>query len=260
MLQAVFKWEKQMQIDLNADLGEGAPHDRELLAIVSSANISCGAHAGDADSIANAIALARAHGVHIGAHPSFPDRENFGRKTMHLPVPSLRNHLLYQLHALRGLVLAQGAQLTHIKPHGALYNQAATDTKLAEELALILQEFDPRLAVVGLAGSQLLRSVGQLGMRAIAEGFADRRYAADGTLVPRSQAHAIIHDPQQAVAQCLEMICEGKVTSIEGQRIDVQVDTLCLHGDTPEALVFAQSLTNALNEAGVRIARSNNIS
>ena len=119
-----------MLIDLNADLGEGAPHDRELLEIVSSANISCGAHAGDADSIANAIALARAHGVCIGAHPSFPDRENFGRKAMQLPVPSLRNHLLYQLHALRGMVLAQGAQLSHIKPHGALYNQAATNTTL----------------------------------------------------------------------------------------------------------------------------------
>ena len=245
-----------MHIDLNADLGEGAPHDRELLAIVSSANISCGAHAGDADSIANAIALARAHGVCIGAHPSFPDRENFGRKAMQLPVPSLRNHLLYQLHALRGMVLAQGAQLSHIKPHGALYNQAATNTRLAEELALILQEFDPRLAVVGLAGSQLLRSIRQLGMTAIAEGFADRRYVADGTLVPRAHANAVIQDPQQAVAQCLEMICEEKVTSIEGKRIDVQVDTLCLHGDTPEALVFARYLANALHAAGVTIARS----
>lgn len=245
-----------MLIDLNADLGEGAPHDRELLAIVSSANISCGAHAGDANSIANAIALARAHGVRIGAHPSFPDHANFGRETMQLPVPSLRNHLFYQLHALRGMVLAQGAQLSHIKPHGALYNQAATDTRLAEDLALILQEFDPQLAVVGLAGSQLLHSARQLGMTAIAEGFADRRYSADGTLVPRSQAHAVIHDPKQAVAQCLEMISEGKVTCVDGKRIDVQVDTLCLHGDTPEALVFAQSLANALHAAGVTIARS----
>tara|TARA_R100001377_G_scaffold32958_1_gene17964 strand:- start:112 stop:852 length:741 start_codon:yes stop_codon:yes gene_type:complete len=245
-----------MQIDLNADLGEGAAHDRELLAIVSSANISCGAHAGDADTIANAIRLARAHGVRIGAHPSFPDRENFGRKAMQLPIPSLRNHLLYQLHALRGMVHAQGARFTHIKPHGALYNQAATDSKLAEELALILQEFDPQLAVVGLAGSQLLRCVRQLGMSAIAEGFADRRYAADGTLLPRSDALALIHDPQQAVAQCLEMICEGKVMTVAGQRIDMRVDTVCLHGDTPEALVFAQSLVSALSEAGVTITRA----
>ena len=245
-----------MQIDLNADLGEGAPHDRELLSIVSSANISCGAHAGDANTIANAIGLAKAHGVRIGAHPSFPDRENIGRKAMQMPPSSLRNHLLYQLHALRGMVHTQGAQFTHIKPHGALYNQAATDKKLAEQLALILQEFDPQLAVVGLAGGELLRSVRQLGMTAIAEGFADRRYAADGTLVPRSQPHAIIHDPQQAVAQCLEMIGEGRVTTREGQRVDVQVDTVCLHGDTAEALIFAQSLADALDKAGIAIKRS----
>lgn len=245
-----------MQIDLNADLGEGAPHDRELLAIVSSANISCGVHAGDADSIANTIRLARAHCVRIGAHPSFPDRENFGRKTMQMPTPSLRNHLLYQLHALRGMVQTQGSVLTHIKPHGALYNQASTDSKFAAELALILQEFDPRLAIVGLAGGELLRCVRHLGMTAIAEGFADRRYARDGTLVPRSDPRALIHDPQQAVAQCLEMICEGKVTTLEGQRIDMQVESICLHGDSEQALVFAQSLTSALHKAGITIGRA----
>lgn len=245
-----------MQIDLNADLGEGAPHDRELLAIVSSANISCGVHAGDADTIANAIRLARAHSVCIGAHPSFPDRENFGRKAMVLPLPSLRNHLLYQLHALRGMVLSQGAQLTHIKPHGALYNQAATDSKFAEELALILQEFDPSLAIVGLAGGKLLRCARQLGMTAIAEGFADRRYASDGTLVPRSDPRALIHDPQQAVAQCLEIICEGRVTTLEGHCIDMQVDSICLHGDSTQALLLAQPLTAALHRAGIAIRRA----
>lgn len=245
-----------MRIDLNADLGEGAPHDRELLAIVSSANISCGVHAGDADTIASAIRLAQAHGVRIGAHPSFPDRENFGRTAMQLPVPSLRNHLLYQLHALRGMAQTQGAQLTHIKPHGALYNQAALDSKLAQELALILREFDPQLAVVGLAGGQLLRCAKQLGMTVIAEGFADRRYAADGTLVPRSARHAIMHDPKHAVAQSLEMICEGKVTTLEGQRIDVHVDTICVHGDTTQALNFAQALATALDKAGITINRA----
>lgn len=245
-----------MQIDLNADLGEGAAHDSELLTIVSSANISCGVHAGDADTIANAIRLAQAHGVRIGAHPSFPDRENCGRKEMQMPVPSLRNHLLYQLHALRGMVNAQGAQLTHIKPHGALYNQAVKDTNLAKELALILQEFDPKLAVVALAGSELLSCVKKLGMSTIAEGFADRRYTADGTLVPRSQAQAIIHDPQQAVTQCLEMICEERVTTLDGKRIKLHVDTVCLHGDTAEALIFAQALASALNKAGIAINRA----
>lgn len=243
-----------MQIDLNADLGEGAPHDRELLAIVSSANISCGVHAGDADTIANAIRLAQAHGVRIGAHPSFPDRENFGRQSMQLPVPSLRNHLLYQLHALRGMVQTQSTKLTHIKPHGALYNQAAIDSKLAEELALILQEFDPRLTIVGLAGGELLRCASAIGLTTIAEGFADRRYAADGTLVPRSNPHAVIYDQQQAMKQCIEMISEGKVTTLEGNKIDVHIDTLCLHGDNEQALTFAHTLAEALSKAGIEIS------
>jgi len=244
-----------MQIDLNADLGEGGPYDRELLGIVSSANISCGHHAGDADTIANSIRLAHAYGVRIGAHPSFPDRENFGRKAMQLPLPSLRNHLLYQLHALRGMVQTQGAQLTHIKPHGALYNQAMVDSKLAEDLALILREFDPQLAIVGLAGGQLLRYVKQVGMTALAEGFADRRYAANGMLLPRSDPLSIIHNPQEAVAQCLEMVCEGRVTTSDGGRIDIQIDTVCLHGDSPQALAFAQALGVALDNAGVKIKR-----
>lgn len=243
-----------MQIDLNADLGEGAPHDAELLALVSSANISCGAHAGDADSIASAIHLAHAHAVRIGAHPSYPDRVNFGRKFMQLAFPSLRNHLLYQLHALRGIVHSQGAQLTHIKPHGALYNQAAMDARLAEDLVLIFQEFDPQIAIVGLAGSQLIHRANQLGMRTIAEGFADRRYTAQGTLEPRSVPDAVIHDSQQAVAQCLEMICEGRVTTTQGQRVKVQIDSICLHGDTPEALCFARAIVAALDAEGIAIA------
>lgn len=242
-----------MHIDLNADLGEGGVHDRELLTIVSSANISCGFHAGDADTIANTIGLAQAHGVHIGAHPSFPDRENFGRKAMQLTATSLRNHLLYQLHALRGLALTQGAQLTHIKAHGALYNQAAVDPKLADDLASIFQEFDSSLAIVGLAGGQLLRSVRRLGMTAIAEGFADRRYLSDGTLLPRTNTRAVIHDPEEAVAQCLSMVCEGMVNTLQGQRIDMEIDTVCLHGDTPEAVTIAQALALALDKSGIAV-------
>lgn len=243
-----------MHIDLNADLGEDAEHDRELLALVSSANISCGVHAGDANSIADAIRLAGSHNVLIGAHPSFPDREHCGRKAMQLPFPGLRNHLLYQLSALRGLARAQGVALRHIKPHGALYNQAAVDSVLAADIASIFKEFDPELAVVGLAGGELLRQARHLGLAVIAEGFADRRYAADGTLVPRSDPHALIHEPQQAVDQCLEMICEGTVTTLQGERIAMRVDTLCLHGDTPEALAFAHALTEALHKAKIRIA------
>lgn len=242
-----------MHIDLNADLGEGFPHDRELLALVSSANISCGVHAGDPDSMATAIRQALAHGVRIGAHPSFPDREHAGRAPMQLPFAQLRNHLLYQLGALDALVKAQGTRLAHVKPHGALYNQAAEDRQLAEDIVLIVQEFDPSLALVGLAGGELFYAARQVGMRFIAEAFADRRYTSAGTLLPRSDARALIHDPQEALAQSLEIITDGFVTAVDGNRVPVQADTLCLHGDTPEALLFAQTLRAAFSAAGIEI-------
>jgi UPF0271 protein len=242
-----------MRIDLNADLGEGANHDHELLALVSSANISCGVHAGDANSMDAAIRLAKVHNVRIGAHPSFPDREHCGRRVMQLPFPSLRHHLLDQLSALESLARGQDVKLSHIKPHGALYNQAAVDAELAAAIASICKEFDPELAVVGLAGGELLRQAQHIGLSVIAEGFADRRYASDGSLVPRSDPHALIHEPKEAVQQCLEMIYEGVVTTLQGERIPMRVDTLCLHGDTPQALALAQALTEALHKAQIQI-------
>jgi UPF0271 protein len=247
------KQDVSMHIDLNADLGEGAPHDSALLALVSSANISCGVHAGDPDSLAAAVHQALVHGVRIGAHPSFPDRERAGRAPMHLPFPQLRNHLLYQLGALGALVRAQGTRLAHVKPHGALYNQAAEDRQLAEDLVLIVQEFDPSLALVGLAGSELLYAARQTGMRFIAEAFADRRYANTGSLLPRSDARALIHDPQEALAQSLQIITDGFVTAVDGSRVPVQADTLCLHGDTAEALQLAQTLRASFLEAGIMV-------
>lgn len=242
-----------MHIDLNADLGEGSPNDRELLALVASANISCGVHAGDPDTIASAIRLAIAHRVRIGAHPSFPDRANFGRSEMQLPFASLRNHLLYQLGAIDAIVKAQGAQLSHIKPHGALYNQAAVDPALAEDLVMIFQEFNPALAIVGLAGGELVYAARRANLHVISEVFADRTYTLFGTLVPRSDPGAVIHDPQLAIAQSLTMIREGYVMSIDGHRVNVQADSLCIHGDTPEALEFARLLHSAFTEAGVEI-------
>lgn len=242
-----------MHVDLNADLGEGGPHDRELLTLVSSANISCGVHAGDPDTLAAAIRLALAGGVRIGAHPSFPDREHAGRRPMELPFAQLRNHVLYQLGALDALVRAQGGRLSHVKPHGALYNQAAEDRQLAEDLVLIVQEFDATLALVGLAGGELLYAARQVGMRFLAEAFADRRYTSAGTLLPRSDARALIHDPEEALAQSLEIITDGFVTAVDGARVPVAADTLCLHGDTPEALVFARTLRTAFTAAGIEI-------
>lgn len=244
-----------MHIDLNADLGEGGLYDRELLALVSSANISCGVHAGDPDTMTTAIRLAITHGVRIGAHPSWPDREHGGRREMQLGFASLRNHLLYQLGAIDALVKAQGAQLSHIKPHGALYNQAAADRVLAEDLTMILQEFNPALVVVGLAGGELLHAARQVGLRTHSEVFADRAYTSGGSLVPRSDPRALLHDPQQAIAQSLSMIREGYVTAVDGSRAEVEAETLCLHGDTPQALVFAQQLRAALAQEGITVGR-----
>ncbi len=245
-----------MYIDLNADLGEGAAHDRELLALVSSASISCGVHAGDADVMAAAIRQALAHCVRIGAHPSFPDREHGGRAPMQLSFASLRNHLLYQLGALDALVRAQGTRLSFVKPHGALYNQAAVDRQLAEDLVLVVQEFDPRLALMGLAGGELDYAARQVGLRFVAEAFVDRRYSPSGSLVPRSDARALLHDPQEALAQALEIITEGFVTAVDGSRVPVQAESLCLHGDTPEALQFARTLRAAFLEAGIAVRSS----
>lgn len=240
-----------MRIDLNADLGEGGLHDRELLALVSSANISCGVHAGDPDTMTTAVRLAIAHDVRIGAHPSWPDREHGGRREMQLGFASLRNHLLYQLGAIDALVRAQGVQLSHIKPHGALYNQSATDRVLAEDLVMIVQEFNPALVVVGLAGGELLHAARQAGLRTRSEVFADRAYTAWGTLVPRSDPRALLHDPQQAVAQSLSMIRDGYVTAVEGSRVAVEAETLCLHGDTPQALELAQALRAVFTQEGI---------
>ncbi len=240
-----------MHIDLNADLGEGGLYDRELLALVSSANISCGVHAGDPDTMTTAIRLAIAHGVQIGAHPSWPDREHGGRREMQLGFASLRNHLLYQLGAIDALLKAQGAQLSHIKPHGALYNQAAADRDLAEDLVMIVQEFNPALVVVGLAGGELLHAARQAGLRTRSEVFADRAYTAWGTLVPRSDPRALLHDPQLAIAQSLSMIRDGFVTAVDGSRVQVEAETLCLHGDSPQALEFAKALRAAFAHEGI---------
>lgn len=245
-----------MHIDLNADLGEGGLHDHELLALVSSANISCGVHAGDPDTMTSAIRLAFAHSVRIGAHPSWPDREHGGRREMRLGFASLRNHLLYQLGAIDALVKAQGAQLSHIKPHGALYNQAATDRVLAEDLVMIVQEFNPALVIVGLAGGELLHAARQAGLRTRSEVFADRAYTAWGTLVPRNDPRALLPDPQLAIAQSLNMIREGYVTAIDGSRVEVEAETLCLHGDTPQALVFAQELRAVFAQEGITVGQS----
>ena len=242
-----------MHVDLNADLGEGAPDDADLLALVSSANIACGWHAGDARLMQRTVAAALDRGVALGAHPSYPDRENFGRREMQLSPDDVRADLIYQIGALDALVKAQGGRLHHVKPHGALYNQAARDPALADAIATAVLDVDPSLTLYGLAGSELLRAAERAGLRAVAEVFADRGYRADGSLVPRSQPGAFVDDADAAVARTLRMVRDGVVQAVTGETVPLRADTVCLHGDGPHALAFAQALRAALTAAGVDV-------
>ena len=242
-----------MHVDLNADLGEGAGDDDELLALVSSANIACGWHAGDARLMQATVASALARGVAIGAHPSYPDRDNFGRSEMQLTPEQVRADLIYQIGALQALAHAAGGRLHHVKPHGALYNQAARDPVLADAVAGAVRAVDPGLALYGLAGSELLRAAERAGLRGVAEVFADRGYRADGSLVPRSQPGALVEDTAEAVARTLRMVREGVVVAVTGETVPLRAQTICLHGDGPHALAFARALRTALLAAGLQL-------
>jgi UPF0271 protein len=227
-----------MQIDLNCDLGEGCGSDAELLTLVTSASIACGFHAGDPSTAAAAMAEASRQGVRVGAHPSFPDREHFGRQEMTRTEQQIFTDVVYQVAALAGLARAAGIELSHLKPHGALYNMACRDDAYARPVVDAAALF--KLPLLGLPGSRLQAlSAGRCAF--IAEGFADRRYRPDGSLVPRSQPDAFVHEPEEAVRQ---------VTTLLRER---GVQTVCVHGDNPEALAFVRALRDALTHAGYDI-------
>ena len=234
-----------MKIDLNADLGEGSSSDRELLTLVSSANIACGFHAGDAQTMLQSVRWANASGVAIGAHPGFPDRENFGRTAMQLPPETVYAQMIYQIGALKSMTESEGARLFHVKPHGMLYNQAAADPQLADAIARAVRAVDAQLILVGLAGSELIAAGARYGLRTREEVFADRGYLASGALVPRSQPGALIDDAGQALAQTLAMVKQQQVQSVSGEWVAVNAETVCLHGDGAHALQFARTLRAA---------------
>ncbi|WP_426816748.1 5-oxoprolinase subunit PxpA [Winslowiella sp. 2C04] len=242
-----------MKIDLNADLGEGSGSDQQLLQLVTSANIACGFHAGDAQTMLQSVRWALESGVAIGAHPSFPDRENFGRTAMQLPPETVYAQVVYQIGALKAIVESEGGKLVHVKPHGMLYNQAAVDSQLADAIARAVQAVDPSLILVGLANSELIGAAERLGLVARQEVFADRGYQADGTLVPRSQPGAMIESEQQAIEQTLNMVQHGKVLSISGEEVAVRADSVCLHGDGAHALAFARRLRAAFAEQHISV-------
>ena len=241
-----------MQIDLNADIGEGAGDDAGILACVSSASIACGGHAGDEASMRAALRLCRALGVAAGAHPSHADREHFGRRALACTPEQVYALVCQQTHWLQRLALDEGVRLRHVKPHGALYNQAADDAALAMAIATAVRDCDAGLALIGLAGSELPRAAQAAGLRAVAEAFADRGYAANARLLPRGQPGALLA-PAQAQAQGLDLAMRGGLRLASGDWLPLPADSICLHGDTPGALAIARSLHAALRRAGLAL-------
>jgi UPF0271 protein len=242
-----------MKVDLNADLGEGCANDRDLLQLVSSANIACGFHAGDAQTMRQSVLWALEFGVAIGAHPSFPDRENFGRTRMQLPAETVYAQMIYQIGALQAIARSEGGKLVHVKPHGMLYNQAAQEPELADAIARAVKAVDPALVLVGLANSESIKAGKALGLTTREEVFADRGYQADGSLVPRSQPGALIDSDQQAIEQTLSMIQQGKVKSLSGEWVNVNADTVCLHGDGAHAMAFAAQIRQAFKQQQIQV-------
>lgn len=250
---------KPAGIDLNSDIGEsfGAwtmGDDAGVLAHVTSANVACGFHAGDPDTMRRTVELAVRAGVAIGAHVSLPDLQGFGRREMRVAPAEAYALTLYQIGALAGFARAAGTRLRHVKPHGALYTMAARDAALAEAIARATFDFDPALILVGLAGSELPRAGERARLRVAHEAFADRRYQRDGTLTPRRETDAVIEDVDAAVAQALAIAARGEVLTRDGGALQLRADTICVHGDRPRAGLFAQRLREALRAAGLVVA------
>lgn len=243
-------------IDLNADLGEGKPYDEALLQLVSSCNVACGGHVGDANSMSTTVRLALQNGVAVGAHPSYPDREGFGRRKRHTSGDALYESLTVQVTALVDIAAQLGVVLTHVKPHGALYNDAAVDAGLADIVARVTAEMRGNPKLVGLPNSELQYAASRHGLNFVAEAFVDRAYAADGRLVARSEPGAVHDDIKLIAAQAVMIATENSVRAINGQIIGAPADTLCIHGDTPDADLAARVVRAALEEHGVAIRQT----
>jgi len=243
----------KLSVDLNADLGEGSGHDDELFELISSSNIATGFHAGDSDTMHAAVSTAKKHGVAVGAHPSFFDRENFGRKELKISNQEVFDAVAYQLGIFQAIASALDMRPNHVKPHGALYNMAVRDEKLADAIARAIASVDPKLILFAPDNTELARAGEARGLQIAREIFADRNYLNDGWLVPRTRPDALLPDPKEAADRVLRMLREGKVRSIEGRDVDVRGETICVHGDTPGAVEFARELRTQLEHEGVRI-------
>lgn len=241
-------------IDLNADLGEGGLYDAQMLSLVSSANIACGGHTGDLQTMRAALSLAQQFGVAIGAHPSYPDRDNFGRKVMPIAGQQLLPELKRQVESLRDVASALGLSLQHIKPHGALYNQAAFDPELGDLVIRLVHEIDPTLHLMVLAASPLATRARAAGVSVIEEAFADRAYRSDASLVPRTELGAVLETPALAVAQCIRLLREGQILSVDKVLLPMTADSICVHGDGAEAVAILSQVRAAILALGIDIA------
>ncbi|OJU90344.1 MAG: hypothetical protein BGO13_10790 [Burkholderiales bacterium 66-5] len=245
-------------MDINSDLGEsyGAwrmGDDAAMLAIVTSANVACGFHAGDPAGILQTLKNAAAHGVAVGAHVAYPDLVGFGRRNMDPSSSELVADVIYQIGALQGLAAAAGARVAYVKPHGALYNTIAHDERQGNDVVSALLAIDPRLQLLALAGSPLIARARARGLTVVAEAFADRAYNEDGTLVSRRLEGAVLHDPDAVAERMLQWVQTGEITAVTGKRIRLQADSICVHGDSPGAVEMARRIRARLSAAGVAL-------
>lgn len=251
--------DNMIKVDLNCDLGEsfGAYKmgmDDKVIPMISSCNIACGYHASDPMVMQKTVAMAKEAGIGIGAHPGYPDLMGFGRRNMNVSPKEAAAYVTYQLGALYAFAKAAGVKLQHVKPHGALYNMAGKDYKLALEIAEAVQDFDSSLILMGLAGSESVIAAQDIGLPVAREVFADRAYMPDGSLVPRSREGAVIHDEELAISRVIRMVKEHRVTAIDGRDIEIVPDSICVHGDNEKALVFVTRIREALAAEGIEIA------
>ena len=247
-------------IDINCDLGESygryqLGQDQEVLKLITSANIACGFHAGDPKVMYETVKLAHENRVAIGAHPGFPDLNGFGRRKMELSYDEIYQLIIYQLGALEGFARLFGERVTHLKPHGALYNQAAQDNEIARAIVQAIADVDQDIILFGLAGSELIKEGQNKGIKVAQEVFADRTYLKDGSLTPRSREDALIHDSDLAIKRVIKMVKDSKVETVDGEEISIQADTICVHGDNQQALQFVMSLRQGLEREGITIGK-----
>lgn len=242
-----------LTIDINCDLGEGFPNDTLLMPFISSANIACGFHAGDTDTIKRTVEHCIINNVAIGAHPGFRDKENFGRTEMVLSDCELYDVVAEQIELVLNICTEMGAMLHHVKPHGAMYNMAARDTTMSYIIAGAIKEINPSLILYGLSNSFLISEAEALGLKTASEVFADRTYTPEGMLTPRTEANALLHSTEESLSQVLQMITQQQVRTTDGSLVSLKADTICIHGDGDHALSFATAIFNAMKENNILI-------